>query len=129
VSCTASFLLPDEPGQLKALLAALALEHGFDLILTSGGTGLAPRDTAPEATLAVIERRLPGFERAMTAASLEKTPHAMLSRAVAGTLGESVIINLPGSPKAVAEIVHAIAPALAHAVDKLQGDTSDCARS
>lgn len=119
-------IIPDEPAQLKACLMDLALVQGFDLILTTGGTGLTPRDVTPEATLAVIERRLEGLERAMTATGLAKTPHAALSRAVAGTLGGSIIVNLPGSPKAVAENLAAILPALGHASEKLQGDTRPC---
>lgn len=128
ISLAADFLIPDEPAQLKHLLAHLALDQGFDLILTSGGTGLAPRDTAPETTLTLIEKRLPGFERAMTNLSLAKTPHAVISRAAAGTIGQSLVINLPGSPKAVAECLEAVLPAVAHAIAKLQGDMSDCAR-
>lgn len=124
----ADFLIPDEPAQLRHLLAHLALDQGFDLILTSGGTGLGPRDTAPETTLSLIEKRLPGFERAMTALSLTKTPHGAISRAAAGTIGLSLVINMPGSPRAVAENLDAVLPAVAHAVAKLQGDMSDCAR-
>ena len=120
------FLLPDDQAALRALLTDLALVQGFDLILTTGGTGVAPRDVTPEATLAVIEKRLPGFERAMTAASLAKTPHGAVSRAVAGTLGQSVIVNLPGSPKAVRECLAPLLPALAHTLDKLQGDPAEC---
>ncbi|BDQ32954.1 MogA/MoaB family molybdenum cofactor biosynthesis protein [Pseudodesulfovibrio portus] len=121
------FVIPDETGQLKGLLADLALNQGFDLIMTTGGTGVAPRDITPEATLAVIEKRLPGFERAMTAASLAKTPHGAISRAVAGTLGQAVIVNMPGSPKAVAECLEPLLPTLRHTLEKLQGDPSDCA--
>lgn len=120
-------IIPDDPGLLKALLTDLALTQGFDYIVTTGGTGLAPRDTTPEATLAVIERRLPGFETAMLNASLAKTPHAMISRAVVGTLGPAIILNLPGSPKAVRENLAAVTRALPHALDKLHGDPSDCA--
>lgn len=120
-------IIPDDLQELKALLTDLALMQHFDLIVTTGGTGVAPRDITPEATLAVIEKRLPGIEHAMTATSLAKTPHAVISRAVAGTLGESIIINLPGSPKAVRECLGAVLPALPHALDKLRGDPSDCA--
>jgi molybdenum cofactor synthesis domain-containing protein len=121
------FVIPDEAGLLKGLMADLALVQGFDLILTTGGTGVGPRDVTPEATLAVIEKRLPGFERAMTAASLAKTPHGAISRAVAGTLGQAVIVNMPGSPKAVAECLEPLLPTLRHTLEKLQGDPSDCA--
>jgi molybdenum cofactor synthesis domain-containing protein len=100
--------------------------QGFDLVVTSGGTGVAPRDITPEVTLAAIERRLPGLETAMMLAALQKTPHAALSRAVAGTLGESIVLNLPGSPKAVRENLAAVVSALPHAIAKLQGDESDC---
>jgi molybdenum cofactor synthesis domain-containing protein len=121
------FIIPDELAQLKGLMVDLALVQGFDLILTTGGTGVGPRDITPEATLAVIEKRLPGFERAMTAASLVKTPHGAISRAVAGTLGQAVIVNMPGSPKAVAECLDPLLPTFRHTLEKLQGDPSDCA--
>jgi len=121
-------ILPDEEQGLKAALMRLALEDGFDLICTTGGTGVAPRDITPEATMAVIEKRLPGFERAMTLVSLTKTPNAAVSRAVCGTLGGSLILNLPGSPKAVRECLGAVLPAVEHSIKKLQGDPEDCAR-
>ncbi|QJB58018.1 MogA/MoaB family molybdenum cofactor biosynthesis protein [Pseudodesulfovibrio sp. zrk46] len=121
------FIIPDEPKQLKGLLVDLALNQGFDLIMTTGGTGVGPRDITPEATLSVIEKRLPGYERAMTAASLQKTPHGAISRAVAGTLGNALIVNMPGSPKAVAECLEPLLPTLKHTLEKLQGDPSDCA--
>ena len=127
LSLARGFVLPDEERGIRALLSQLALLDGFDLICTTGGTGVAPRDVTPEATLAVIEKRLPGFERAMTLTSLAKTPHAAVSRAVCGTLGGAVIVNLPGSPKAVRECLGALLPALAHTIEKLQGDPSDCA--
>ncbi len=121
------FIIPDESDQLRALLVDLALKQGFDLVMTTGGTGVGPRDITPEATLAVIEKRLPGYERAMTAASLGKTPYGAISRAVAGTLGKAVVINMPGSPKAVAECLEPVLPTLKHTLEKLQGDPSDCA--
>ena len=124
---TRGFVLPDEERQIAALLTQLALADGFDLICTTGGTGVAPRDVTPEATLRVIEKRLPGFERAMTATSLAKTTRAVVSRAVCGTLGGALILNLPGSPKAVRECLGAVLPAVAHTIEKLQGDPSDCA--
>ena len=127
LSLARGFVLPDEERGLRALLTQLALQDGFDLICTTGGTGVAPRDITPEATLSVIEKRLPGFERAMTVASLAKTPRGAVSRAVCGTLGGAVIVNLPGSPKAVRECLGALLPALAHTIEKLQGDPSDCA--
>ena len=123
------FILPDDERGIRALLMHLALDDGFDLIATTGGTGVAPRDVTPEATLAVIEKRLPGFERAMTVTSLAKTPHGAVSRAVCGTLGGAVLLNLPGSPKAVRECLGAVLPAVAHTIEKLQGDPSECATS
>lgn len=128
VSAVQGYLIPDEADDLKSLIMHLAHVSGFDLILTTGGTGVGPRDVSPEATLGIIEKRLPGFERAITATGLSKTPHAMISRAVAGTLGQSVVINFPGSPKAVRESLEAVIPALKHTVDKLQGDKADCAQ-
>jgi len=121
------FIIPDEPTMLKGLLVDLALQQGFDLIMTTGGTGVGPRDITPEATLAVIEKRLPGYERAMTGVSLAKTPHGAISRAVAGTLGETLVVNMPGSPKAVKECLEPLLPTLKHTLEKLQGDPSDCA--
>ncbi|WP_246298856.1 MogA/MoaB family molybdenum cofactor biosynthesis protein [Desulfolutivibrio sulfodismutans] len=126
-SLTRGQIIPDDPQLLRALLTDLALTQGFDCIVTTGGTGLGPRDFTPEATSAVLDKRLPGFETAMLAASLAKTPHGAISRAVAGTLGASIIVNLPGSPKAVRENFAAVLPALRHALDKLQGDPADCA--
>lgn len=122
------FLLPDEPLALRSLVTDLALTQGYDLIVTSGGTGLSPRDTTPEALAPLLERRLPGFEQLMLQKGLTHTPLAALSRAIAGTLGQSLVISLPGSRKAVAENIEAILPILGHALDKLQGDSSDCGR-
>jgi molybdenum cofactor synthesis domain-containing protein len=98
-----------------------------DLILTTGGTGLAPRDHTPEATLAVADRPAPGFAEAMRAASLSVTPHAMLSRAASAVRKRTLIINMPGSPKACREHFAVIAPALPHAVETLRGEAYECA--
>lgn len=120
------FVLPDEAVQLRALLTELALSHGYDIICTTGGTGLSPRDITPQVTETLLDASLPGFSQAMLAASMAKTPHAIISRAAAGILGQSIIINLPGSRKAVIENLAAVLPALPHALGKLQGDTVDC---
>lgn len=122
------FLLPDEPRPLRALLTELALGQGYDLICTTGGTGLAPRDITPQVTAALLDAPLPGLTQAMLAAGLDKTPHAMLSRACAGVLGQSLVLNLPGSRKAVEENLTAVLPALPHALAKLRGDDADCGR-
>jgi len=119
-------IIPDEADMLKTTLVDFCLFQGFDLVFTTGGTGVGPRDITPEVTLPLLDKRLPGFERAMTQTSLAKTPHAMISRAVAGIMGSSLVVNLPGSPKAVRENLQAILPALKHAVEKLQGDQRDC---
>jgi molybdenum cofactor synthesis domain-containing protein len=120
-------VVPDEFDEIRNVLAHLADHEEAALILTTGGTGVAPRDVTPEATLSVIEREVPGLAEAMRAASLQKTPHAMISRGVAGIRGKTLIVNLPGSPKGALENLEVILPALPHALDKIQGDTSDCA--
>ncbi|MBM3301049.1 MAG: MogA/MoaB family molybdenum cofactor biosynthesis protein [Deltaproteobacteria bacterium] len=125
VVCTA--VCSDNKSDISAILRTWADEKGVDLILTTGGTGLSPRDVTPEATLSVISRTIPGMAEAMRAASMDKTPHAMLSRAVAGVRGKTLIINLPGSPRGALENLETIMPALEHAVKKIQGDMSDCA--
>jgi len=99
-----------------------------DLVLTTGGTGLSPRDVTPEATLDVIDKRIPGIEEAMRYESMRITPHGMLSRAVAGARGRCLIINLPGSPKAVRENLTVILPAIPHAIEILKGAVDSCAR-
>ncbi len=99
----------------------------LSLIISSGGTGLSPTDVTPQAMLKVIEFEVPGIAEAMRAESLKKTPHAMISRAMAGVRGRCLIINLPGSPKGVKENLEVVLPALKHALSKLSGDTSDCA--
>lgn len=118
-------IVPDEFAEIKKMLTEFA-DAGIELILTTGGTGFAPRDVTPEATTAVIDRPAPGFAEAMRRASLEITPHAMLSRAVSGIRGRSLIINLPGSPKAVRENLAVIEKAVPHAVELLRGDVRDC---
>jgi molybdenum cofactor synthesis domain-containing protein len=125
VSCTA--ICPDEETKIADVLKNWADEGTIDLILTTGGTGVAPRDVTPEATLAVVKRIVPGIAEAMRSASALKTPHAMLSRAVAGIRGNTLIVNLPGSPKGALENLEAVIAALPHAIAKIQGDPSDCA--
>jgi molybdenum cofactor synthesis domain-containing protein len=113
-------IVPDDPAEIAAVLLRWADELGLDLVLTTGGTGLAPRDITPEATRSVLQREAPGLAEAMRAASLLVTPHAMLSRAVAGTRGHTLIVNLPGSPKGALENLATILPVLPHAVELLQ---------
>jgi molybdenum cofactor synthesis domain-containing protein len=115
-------ILPDDLTDLRDLLAAWADSGEMDVILTTGGTGFAPRDVTPEATQAVIERPAPGLAEAMRAASLQVTPHAMLSRATAGIRKRSLIVNLPGSPKGALENLRTILAVLPHAVQLLQED-------
>jgi molybdenum cofactor synthesis domain-containing protein len=121
-------IIADEQAAIAARLRHYADGHSIDLVLTVGGTGFTPRDVTPEATRAVVERPTPGLDEAMRAASMEKTPHAMLSRAASGIRGNTLIVNLPGSERAAAENLAAILPALPHGVAKLRGDPSDCGR-
>lgn len=117
-------IVPDEFIEIKRALEKWCDDAHMDLILTTGGTGFAPRDVTPEATRAVIEKEAPGLVHAMLAASLAKTPHAMLSRMVAGIRGRTLIVNLPGSPKAARENFLTILPALPHALELLRGAPS-----
>lgn len=119
-------VIPDERELIAEKLAKWADEDHLDMVFTTGGTGLTPRDVTPEATLSVVDRIVPGFAEAMRAESLKKTPMAMLSRAVVGTRGRCLIVNLPGSPKAVRECLEVILPALPHAVETLKGQAGEC---
>lgn len=116
----ATTIIPDEQNAISAKLIEWADSERLDIILTTGGTGFAPRDVTPEATLSIIDRLAPGLAEAMRSASLRITPHAMLSRAVAGIRKTTLIVNLPGSPKAALENLATIAPVLPHAVELLQ---------
>lgn len=119
-----SDVIPDDLETIKNTLINWADQHQLNLILTTGGTGFSPRDITPEATLAVIHRSAPGIAEAMRANSLRITPHAMLSRSVAGIRGHVLIVNLPGSPKAAIENLRFILPVLPHAVELLQESPS-----
>ena len=118
-------ILPDEKALIKKKLISLCKKA--DLVLTTGGTGVSPRDVTPAATKEIIEYDIPGISEAMRFESLKKTPYAMISRAVAGIRGKTLIINLPGSPKAVRENLAVILPVLTHAIEKIKGSTVDCA--
>ncbi len=120
-------IVPDELEQIQATLIEWVDQRGLPLIVTTGGTGLTPRDVTPQATQSVIDYEVPGMAEAMRAESLKKTPHAMLSRAVSGVRKQSLIINVPGSPKAAVENLSVVIPALEHALSKLAGDTTECA--
>lgn len=115
---------PDDFMEIKRALEKWCDDAHMDLILTTGGTGFAPRDVTPEATRAAIEREAPGLVQAMIAASLQKTPHAMLSRMAAGIRGRTLIVNLPGSPNAARENFLTILPALPHALELIRGGGS-----
>ncbi|MBU1670200.1 MAG: MogA/MoaB family molybdenum cofactor biosynthesis protein [Actinobacteria bacterium] len=119
-------IVPDDTARLEALLRDVC-DAGMDLLVTTGGTGVSPRDVTPEATLRVIDREVPGLAEAMRAESLKVTPHAMLSRAVCGLRGSTLIINLPGSPKGARECLSVVLPAVPHALEVAAGAVSECA--
>jgi molybdopterin adenylyltransferase len=121
-------VLADDQELISREMIEMADSLGLDLILTTGGTGMSPRDVTPEATLAVVDRQVPGIPEAMRARSLQITSRAMLSRAVAGMRGRTLIINLPGSPKGVQECLEIILPALEHGLSIMKGDAVECAR-
>ena len=120
-------IVPDEQREIEGILVALADREDIALVVTTGGTGFAPRDVTPEATIAVCRRMTPGIPEAMRQASLAITPRAMLSRAAAGIRGRTLIVNLPGSPKAAKENLEAVLPALDHGLMMLRGGPADCA--
>lgn len=121
-------VVPDEQDEIADRLKHYADGHSIDLVVTVGGTGLAPRDVTPEATRAVVQRPTPGLDEAMRTASLAKTPHAMLSRGASGIRGSTLIVNLPGSTRGATENLEAILSALPHGLKKLRGDPADCGR-
>ena len=122
-----SQIIPDEKADIRRLLIEWSDDKCADLILTTGGTGVSPRDVTPDATREVIEREIPGMAEAMRHHSAAVTPHAMISRALAGIRGRTLIINLPGSPKGARENLGVLLPALAHAIEKIKGDETECA--
>jgi molybdenum cofactor synthesis domain-containing protein len=122
-----TIIIPDEIDQIQKAIINFADVEKLDLILTTGGTGVSPRDLTPDATLEVIDKQIPGMAEAMRHQSMLITPHAMISRAVAGIRGSSLIINLPGSPKSVKENLAVVLPAPKHAIEKIKGDEADCA--
>jgi molybdenum cofactor synthesis domain-containing protein len=121
-------MIPDDEGRIAEKLSEWADSGELDIILTTGGTGVSPRDVTPEATMKILDKLIPGLGELMRFKSLAKTPSAAISRAVAGIRGTTLIINLPGSPKGAVENLEAVWDAVPHAVAKIQGDPSDCAR-
>lgn len=122
-------IVPDEKAEIEKALIYLCDDVKADVVFTTGGTGFAPRDVTPEATKAVIEREAPGIAEGIRQKSMEITPKAMLSRAVSGIRKSTLIINLPGSPKAVRESLEFVLPVIPHAVEVLSGDTLNCGGS
>lgn len=126
IEVVAYWVLSDELEGLKKILCYLADQFPCDLIFTTGGTGLGPRDNTPEATRAVIEKEIPGIPRALLETGLKQTKFAMLSRAVAGIRGKTLMINLPGNPEAVQAAFEVLEPVLPHAVELIRGEVGDC---
>ncbi len=120
-------IIPDEKEMIRLALMEWSEGDKADLIVTTGGTGVSPRDVTPDATREVIDREIPGMAEAMRHQSMLITPHAMISRALVGIRGRTLIINLPGSPKGARENLNVLLPALAHAIEKIKGDPSECA--
>lgn len=120
-------VIPDEEELIVDTLTKLVDSEGIDVVITTGGTGLSPRDRTPEATKRVIEREIPGFSEIMRIESFKITPFGIISRGICGTRKESIIINLPGSPKAAKECLSFVLPALNHALSKLKGSEEECA--
>ncbi len=127
IEIKSTIIIPDEKDEIKNAIVDFSDVKKLDLILTTGGTGVSPRDLTPDATLEVIDKQIPGMAEAMRHQSMLITPHAMISRAVAGIRGKSMILNLPGSPKSVRENLAVVLPALKHAIEKIKGDDSECA--
>ena len=127
VAVEKTLIVPDEVDQIAGAIISFADIDKLDLILTTGGTGVSPRDLTPDATRQVLDKEIPGLAEAMRAESMKITPHAMISRALAGIRGRSLVINLPGSPKGARENLSVVLPALTHAMEKIQGDDRDCA--
>jgi len=120
-------IIPDELDIIAEKLIEYADAHHLDLVVTTGGTGVSPRDVTPDATRRVIDREIPGMAEAMRMESFKKTPHAVISRAIAGIRGTTLIINLPGSPRGATENLQIILKAIPHTIEKIKGDPSECA--
>jgi molybdenum cofactor synthesis domain-containing protein len=127
IEIAARRIIPDEKELIRQTLMELCDGDTIDLILTTGGTGVSPRDVTPDATRDVIERDIPGMAEEMRRQSGLVTPHAMISRAIVGIRNQTLIINLPGSPRGARENLNVVLAALNHAIEKIQGDTRDCA--